>query len=169
MIGAELVLYTEGHRITGTVATGAQRLSDFLNDPKTELLDVQQARYQEMTMLAEPVSASHLIVRKEQVLLVVPLDTPGPGGRVQTQQVHVHLGCPLFGLEGNLHKRPSDPTSLSAFIADSSRTFIPLSEARISYLASRDFDTEVSVVLIHAARIQFWSADQNSQGLRLVF
>ena len=169
MIGAELVLYTEGHRITGTVETGAQRLSDFLNDPKTSLLELQQATYQEMKSMTDPASASHLTVRKEQVMLVVPLDTPGGAGRVQTQQVRMHLGCPFFSIVGNLHRRPSDPTNLSVFIGESTRTFIPISEATLSYLPNREFDADARVVLIHTGRIQFWSVDPTASPLRLVF
>jgi hypothetical protein len=169
MIGADLVLYTEAHRITGAVDPGAQRLSDFLNDPNTSFLELQHATYQEMKALANPLPAARLTVRKSEVLLVVPLDTPGGGGRVQTQQVGVHLGCPLFSISGNLHRRPADPTNMSAFVGESTRAFIPVSEATITYQLNNDFDTEVPVVLVHAGRIQFWAIEQSSPPLRLVF
>jgi hypothetical protein len=122
-----------------------------------------------MKPLAQPLQAAHLTVRKEQVVLVVPLDTPGGGGRIQTQQMGVHLGCSLFSIAGNLHRRPSDPTNMAAFIGESPRTFIPVSEARLSYQPNGDFDVEVPAVLVRTSKIQFWTIEQTAPSLRLVF
>jgi|SRR4051812_10776770 len=162
MDGAQLILYTEGHRITGVISTGRQRLSDLLNNPNTGLLELQDATYQELLTAREPESVNRITVRKDEVMMAVPLDGPNLGARVQTQLFHVDLACPFFSVVGDVHRRPSDPSNLASLIGGFNRVFLPLSGARLRYLPNGSFDTEVSVVLIDSKKIQFWAVDQSS-------
>jgi hypothetical protein len=159
MDGAQLILYTEGHRLTGNISTGRQRLSDLLNNPNTGILELQQATFQEMLTTREPESVGRLTVRKDEVMLAIPMDGPQLGARVQTQQFHVEVACPLFSIVGDLHRRPSDPSNFNTLIGGFNRIFIPLSTAKLRYLPNGVFDAEVDVVLVDSRKIQFWSVD----------
>jgi hypothetical protein len=153
MDGAQLILYTEGHRLTGSISTGRQRLSDLLNNPNTNILELQNATYQEMLTARDPEPVAKLTVRKDEVMLAIPMDGPNLGARVQTQQYHVELACPFFSIVGDLHRRPSDPCF--------NRIFLPLSGAGLRYLPNGTFDAQVGVLLIDTRKIQFWSMDIN--------
>ncbi len=157
--GAQLILFTAGHRIKGTVLTGRQRLSDLLNNPNTTILELQTVVYEEMLTEREPESVPRLTVRKDEVIVAIPMDGPNLANRVQTQQTLIEMAFPLFSAVGNLHRRPSDPSNLTTLLGGFNRIFVPLSDADLRYMPNGKFDTTASVILVDSRKVQFWALD----------
>ena len=164
MDGAQMILFTAGHRLQGQILTGRQRLSDLLNNPNTTMLELQDVVYQEMLTDRAPESVSKLTVRKDEVVVVIPMDGPNLSARVQTQQFLIEMAFPLFSAVGNLHRRPSDPSNLTTLIGGFNRIFIPLSDADLRYMPNGKFDTSASVILVDSRKAQFWAVDPDSVG-----
>jgi len=159
MPGSRLSLYTDSYLIRGIVTTGGRRLSDYLNDHRTDFIDVEQATWQDL--LAEdgaPIPSALVTVRKDSVHLVIPEDVRDPSApRVQTYRVAIDLAMPLLAVRGTVHRRPADPTSLVQLFSRETRHFTPVTEAWIRYLPNGSFDTLANTVLVNTLNLSFWA------------
>ncbi|HZT07960.1 MAG TPA: hypothetical protein VFC51_13090 [Chloroflexota bacterium] len=154
----QAIFYMEGHRVTGAVVTGRERVSDYLNNPNSSTVEVHDATFEELLTDRQPETAARLTVLKSEISLVVPTDMGdvGVGTRVPTQPVRVELACPLYSIVGSLHHRSSDPTDLAMLLKGFNRTFVPLTEASMRYLPNARYDAEERVVLVNTEHLQFW-------------
>lgn len=70
-----LVIHTDRHRISGTVAVptvGRNRLSDYANDPEREFFAITNARMSPLDAPDEVTEMDFVMVARRQVLLVMP-------------------------------------------------------------------------------------------------
>ena len=158
---AALILYTEAHRISGEIDLARQRLSDYLNvtrPPFVEITEAMRDALRDMTPAA--IAVRRLAVRTDAIRLVVPLDTPDPRARVPTEQVPIELAVGQFVVQGQIHRRPEDP-SAGQLLVGFAREFVPISAARITYPPNRRFDTEVAAVLVRAPHLESWVVDMS--------
>jgi len=159
MPGSRLTLYTDSYLVRGVVNTGGRRLSDYLNDPRTAHVDVEQATWQDL--LSEDsahIPAALVTIRKDSVQLVIPEDVRDPHApRVQTYRVAIDLAMPLLAVRGTIHRRPGDPTTLAQLFSPDIRYFTPVTEAWIRYLPNGSFDTLANTVLINTLNLSFWA------------
>lgn len=70
-----LIILTDRHRITGTVAVpslGRSRLSDYVNDPDKEFFAVTDATIASVDAPDAPESMAFIMVARRQIVLVMP-------------------------------------------------------------------------------------------------
>jgi hypothetical protein len=154
-----VVIYTEGHRVTGAVAPSRERVSDLLNNPNTDLLELHNASFEELLTERAPDSLDRLTVLKSRITLAVPADVGDASivARVPTHPIRVELACPLYSVIGTVQHRPADPSDLAIILRGFNRAFVPLTEARVRYLPNGRFDMQEPVVLVNTAQVQFWA------------
>jgi len=159
--GSHLVLYTEAHRLTGRVSGGIGRLSDWLNNPESEYVELMDATFQDLLATEGGAESSpRIVVSKPSIQIAVPMDQPSSGGagvRVHTERLQVAAACPLFLITGDLHRRPTDPRQFTALLRSSARLYVPLSPAKIRYLPNGRFDGTVETALINSKQTRFWA------------
>jgi len=151
-------VYTGAHLIVGQLNPGRRRLSDHLNDPNTNFVELDQASwYDLLSDDGPPVAAGHVTIRKEIIQVVVPQEPADPHApaRVQTQQVTLTLAYPLLTVSGAVFRRPGDPNTLMQLFAQQGRQFVPVGSAVVRFLPNNRFDTTLPLVLVNARQINY--------------
>lgn len=160
MPSAWVALYTPSHLVTGRIDPASRRLSDYLNDRVTSFVSVDNATYYDLlSQDAPPSTAVSLTLRKEAVQLVVPEDAPDPlRPRVRTDALSIVLGFAQFQVRGRFHRQPGDSSLLVELFSNSAtRTFFPVSDAKVRYLLNSQFDAQVPLALVNTRELQFWA------------
>jgi hypothetical protein len=156
-------VYTGAHLLVGQLNPERRRLSDHLNDPNTNFVELDQAVwYDLLSDDGPPVAAGHVTIRKEIIQVVVPQEPADPHApsRVQTQQITLTLAYPLLTVSGAVFRRPGDPNTLMQLFAQQGRQFVPVGSAVVRFLPNNRFDTTLPLVLVNARQINYWWASQ---------
>jgi hypothetical protein len=152
-----VVLYTLTYQITGQVSSAGRRLSDYLNDPRTDCMTVERSAGRSLLAGSSPSSMGSLAIKKESLQFVAAvvdaLDPLRP--RVPTEPVRMAIGLDFFTLHGTLNRRSGDASDPGVFLTRPNRSFVPLTDVGYSYLPNNDFDGRAPVLFVNASQIRF--------------
>jgi len=156
---SELALFTESHVVMGQVNAGGRRISDFLNLTSSNYLEIEQAHWHDLLSdTAQLTPSDQITVSKTAVQIVIPRDSGLFGApRVPTQQTRLDMVLTLFTVNGAVHRRSGDPTSLIQFLSGYSRQFLAVSDAHVRYLPNHKYDPHVPLVLVNTQQLRFWA------------
>ena len=152
---AELILET--HRVTGIVdQTGAQRrLVDLLNTADGPVLTVRDATVESLTNPnQQPRRCPVLQIRRQSVLLAVPVKTAAPPGggleAVKKQPTAATILLPGIEVTGQIHLPPgADPGSVPLL---GRRDFLPVTDAVVIQAAFANVRWEQPLVVVNLDR-----------------
>lgn len=157
--------FTHQYRITGSVRTGGQRLTDLLDDELSsslELKDVQVGR------IATPkeVVATHAsaLVEKDAILFAIDKreDSTSTVSRfykhVETMQWDVFLTVPSFELTGRMHVRGTG--DLRTMLLTWTRKFIPLTQAKAVFTLIPEISFAGEVIIVNKSYIEVVCSDE---------
>jgi hypothetical protein len=158
-----VIVYTDSTQCQGRIWSEERRLSDCLNNEALheKYFPIQEAILKDLA--APPGARTETLrfaqIRRDAIILVQPLET-SPSRQPAGSLTHyvkkvphlVSMRASPFTIDGTLHLPHG--TSLEDYLRDSDMRFIPVTEARVSYLSDpvRPFDTPV--ILLHKAHLQ---------------
>jgi hypothetical protein len=153
-------LYAARLVLLGTVEAGRRRLSDHLNDLTVETVVLEEAWMADLAHPErEPVRLAPASFRKSDVLLAVPLDQPGPAalrpGYVRTQTLAVAASVGPYLVRGTLHLPPGARFDAARLFSVGARTFVPLTDARVSHATKPTGEATYSALLVRSDRVEF--------------
>jgi hypothetical protein len=160
---ASVVLYTDTHRLTGTVNAGGYRLSDWFNAPHSEYLELIEPRGCSLLTPEDSPSTSPLLVLRKAHLRVAVLGDarhPYSPARVLTRQHPIALTLGLFEVRGHWHQRAGTSPNLVSLLSGYGRQFVPLTDAQVRYYPDPRFTTAAPIVLVNAHAVTFGTVEQ---------
>lgn len=155
---ATTVLYTDAHRITGTLML-RERLSEALNDPLTDYLELQDVR---VSKLVDPdhrqISWPTTVVPKNEIVIATLDDDRGENkaSRIDkmTKKDDTKLGCVVGAIElyGTGHIGfLSNPREV---LLHQLRPFFPVTDANLLLPAAVDSWLETPLALANRAKLK---------------
>ncbi len=155
---ASVVFYTEAHRITGTVFL-RERLSEALNDPLTDYLELNDVR---VSKLVDPSHASvawptTVIPKNEIVIATLDSDRhESEATRVDkvTRKEGQQIGCILGSIElyGTGHIRFT--SSARDVLVNQLPSFFPLTDATLLFPATSDSRLDTNLALANRSAVR---------------
>lgn len=107
-------VYTAAYRVSGTLETRFNRITEILNQQSGGHLTVSRATVSEHADPSATLAAPTALVSVEEILLMVAPDLSGSSGemRIPKRPVRAHLAIPPFRITGTIHvpmgSRPAD-------------------------------------------------------------
>jgi len=144
----------------GTVEIGRRRLSDYLNDAGVDQVMLEEAWIGDlMQPEAHPGRLAPANFRKQDVILAAALDRLEPAamrsGFVRTTTLQVGASAGPYYITGDLHLAAGTRFEIRRLFAAGSRTFVPITNARLTHLASPTTDAPHPVLLVRADLVEF--------------
>ena len=156
-------LYLRDQVIRGELRTDANRRAvDVLNETSSGMIALGDARSTSAHVRGAPTKLGPARVQRAHVLLVIPYDAAplGPrqlrSGFVEKQPRSVAVGVGPFFVTGTIHVGRYDAPSTEPGANDpSGRTFVPLTDARLTSQYDVAWWLEVGFVLVNRTAIGF--------------
>jgi hypothetical protein len=163
-------IYTQYHRYAGQVATKGNRLADLLNDPTTDVLELQNVRVSQPTNhAANAIECTQLQLKKDVIQLAIPTGSyEAPGKRlysyVEKQHFLAHMMLPGYNLVGTVHL----PSRVNhwAFLCDGGPTpsFIAMTDVTIRVAAQNAEQIHTKVVIFKRQFIESLFISERPEG-----
>jgi hypothetical protein len=157
-----LELYTAQHVLLGTVELGRRRLSDHLNDTSIEMVPLAEAWIGDLERPgAVPIRLAPANFQKRQLLLAVAMDRLDPPSGpfrpsyLRTSTVGVAASVGPYFVTGDIHLPPGGRFDIVRLFGQGSRTFVPLTGAKIVYTPNPKIDAQHNVLLVRTDRVEF--------------
>lgn len=151
--GRPVVLVTAEHLLVGTVATKEQRISDILNDHRTDYVHIRNVRVFRRAGNQCVGQLQHCIVPKSKLSLVLILDqkhearTKRLNNFVEKQADSVFLTVDGYEVRGWLHLNgTTDPVW---YLTQQTRLFFPITKAEVSRVLCDADSLQASVAIVH--------------------
>jgi len=155
----QIVILTQDYSITGGLFLKDQRLSDFLNDKRDStilLRNANIARLEDPAKILEKVSFS-IIPKAGIVLAFEPPQKTSPQGRqyikYPKQKYDVILAVDSMEVHGKLNVQ--GPLNLRQAITNAVESFIPITEATVTFIDNPKLILKREAVLVNVQRIRF--------------
>jgi hypothetical protein len=153
-------LYAARHVLMGTVEIGRRRLSDYLNDAGVDLVVLEEAWIGDLVQPdAPPGRLSPANFRKQDVILAAALDRLEPAamrsGYVRTTTISIGASAGPYYVTGDVHLPPGTRFDIRRLFGAGSRTFVPVTNAKLTHLASPTTDAPHPVLLVRADLVEF--------------
>ncbi len=149
----EVELYTGAYRVSGSVRTRFERVTDIVNLLSANHVAVENATVTEYDSLSAPLAAPQVIVALDEVLFLAatPGDSAGrPEMRIPKRAVRAQLGMPPFLLTGSVHvpqgSRPADG------LLNSADRYIAMTDVSVACSAHPELDQSVPVLAVQRAK-----------------
>jgi hypothetical protein len=144
----------------GTVEIGRRRLSDYLNDAGVDQVMLEEAWIGDLMQPdVQPGRLSPANFRKQDVILAAVLDRLEPAamrsGFVRTTTIHVGASAGPYYIRGDLHLAPGTRFDIRRLFGAGSRTFVPITNARLTHLSSPEADAPHPVLLVRSDHVEF--------------
>lgn len=165
IIAVRVEFLTDTHRIIGNLPTGERRLSDILNlDPEDSVVldDVSTTPVDDPE--AAPIVREFAQINKETIAFAIPHEPPTtpeerqkirPFEYVEKNRHQVLISLPPFAITGYLHLVKE--ADIRTALRNLTRTFIPISDARATYIPKLGINWASEVIIVNRKRAQiFW-------------
>jgi hypothetical protein len=155
----KIVALTRTHVITGYMSLHDQRLSDYLNDRRTNLLQLHDATLARLNDPGHPlVSVETSILPKKMISLVfVPpqKDAPPPRRFIgYTKEKHMVVVA-LEGVEVRGYLHTTGPLDAQQLITSLAESFLPITEATVDIAANPEYIIHQDTILAYVPEIRF--------------
>ena len=156
----QIVLLTQDYSISGGLFLREQRLSDFLNDKRDTtilLRNANIARLEDPARILEKTPFS--IIPKAGIVLAFepPQKTTPQGGRqfikYPKQKYDVILAVDSMEVHGKLNVQ--GPLNLRMAITNTAESFLPITEATVTFIDNPKLILKREAVLVNVQRIRF--------------
>jgi hypothetical protein len=153
-------LYAERNVLLGTVEIGRRRLSDYLNDATVDMVVLEEAWIGDLTNPeAQPGRLAPATFRKQDVIVAALLDRLEPpamrSGFVRTTTVNIAASAGPYYLAGDLHLPPNQRFDVRRLFGPGTRTFVPLTNVRISHFYNPSAASQQPALLVRADQVEF--------------
>src|SRR3954453_20755944 len=145
----------------GAMNLGRRRLSDYLNDPSSDVVPIEEAWIGELSRAgATPIRLAPATFPKHDGVLAVAMDRLGPPpgpmrpGHVRTSTVSVAASAGPYFVVGDIHLLPGVRFDITRLFGPGSRNFVPLTNARVSHTFNPRIDSRHAVVLVRTDRVE---------------
>ena len=151
-------LLTETGRVTGWIATGGQRTSDWLNASDDVAIHGLTAGDDPPSDVADAASAPPTSVRRAEIVWVVPPPLPANRHlRLHRRRLLVHLELGEHRVSGQVHVRPgADPVDQ---VLRGTRDLVPLTEAQVVSKADPEQGMLMPVLIVNRRHVLHVSED----------
>jgi hypothetical protein len=154
----QVVVFTHDYSITGYILLNERRLSDFLNDKRDTyilLRNVSIARMEEPAQILEKTITS-LIPKSGIVLAFEPPQPSIPAVRklIRYSKSKYDVFIATDGLEIRGHLNQSGPLDLQQAFMNASESFIPITEASVTFKVNPAFILNQKAVLVNIKRLR---------------
>lgn len=146
-------IFTQHHRYCGMVMTRGYRLSDAMNDPSTELVEIRDAQISQPTNpQLRPLESPQLMLKKDAIVLAMPTGSyEAPARRiysfVEKQRYVAQVVVPGYTMVGTIHL----PSRANPWVLMSESgptpSFVPITDATVRF-AGADVEPLHSKVII---------------------
>ncbi len=156
--------FTHQHRITGSLRTGGQRLTDLLNDDLTSTMELSKVEVRRH-LSPNKVVATHVsaLLEKQGILFAIS----GAGGaraaersfyrHVDTTEWDVLVTLPNFELTGMFHIRGT--SDLKTMLLAWTGQFIPITKAKAVFTLFPEVSFSATVMIINRSYIEIICTD----------
>lgn len=155
----EVVAFTRNHVITGYLSLHDQRLSDYLNDRRTTLL---QLRNTTVSRLCDPENIiakinSSILPKKGISLIFVPPqpDSPLPRRFIGYTKERHEVLVALEGADVRGIVHTTGPLDAQQILTSLSESFLPITQATVTLGADPKCTTKQDTVLVNVPEIRF--------------
>jgi len=155
----QIVVFTQDYSITGGLFLKEQRLSDFLNDKRDStilLRNTSVARLEDPAKILDKTPFS-IIPKAGIVLAFEPPQKTTPQGRqfikYPKQKYDVILAMDSMEVHGKLNVQ--GPLNLRQAITNAAESFIPITEATVTFIDNPKLVLKREAVLVNVQRIRF--------------
>ena len=153
-------IFSQHHRYSGMVMTRGYRLADMLNNPATEVLEIQDVRVSQPTnSKSSEVECKHIMLKKDAILLAIPVSGyEAPSRRVysfvEKQHYLAQVVVPGYTLAGTLHlpSRANSWTLLSHGTTEAS--FVAITDVTLRFAAPEVEPLRSKVVIFRRQAIE---------------
>ena len=145
-------LLTESGRLTGWIATGGQRTSDWLNAKDEVAIHGLAAADAEPRAAADAAGAPATPVRRAEIVWVVPPPLPPNRHlRLHRRRLLVHLELDEHRVSGQVHVRPgADPVDQ---VLRGTRDLVPLTDAQVVSKDDPEQGMAVPVLIVNRRHV----------------
>jgi hypothetical protein len=158
-VSTQIVIFTHDYSISGGLFLNERRLSDFLNDRRDTTILLRNAgiaRLEEPAKILEKTTSS--IIPKAGIVLVFEPPQPiNPANRrlIKYPKAKYDIFLATDGLEIHGHINLLGPLDLRQAIMNAAESFIPITEASVTFKVNPVFVLKQDAVLVNAQRIRF--------------
>jgi hypothetical protein len=157
-----LELYTAQHVMLGTVELGRRRLSDHLNDPTVDVVALTEAWIGELERPSTPpLRLAPANFHKRHLIFAVAMDRLDPPAGayrpsyVRTSTVSIAASSGPYFVTGEVHLPSGVRFDINRLFGQGSRTFVPLTNAKLTFTPNPRIDSRHSVLLVRTDHIEF--------------
>lgn len=155
----QVVIFTQQHSISGVIFLRDQRLSDFLNDRREKNVMLRNASVARLKNPAKILERTQLsIIPKASIVLAFepPQKTAPPVRRfIKYSKQKYNVFIIMDGMEARGEIHVPGALDLLRIMADSSDSFLPITQANVSIEANPVFLLQREAVVINTQRIRF--------------
>jgi hypothetical protein len=155
----QVVVFTHDYSITGSISLNDRRLSDFLNDKRDTFIylrNVSIARMEEPAKVLEKTITS--VIPKSGIVLVFEPPQGSATPTVRKLMKYPKSKYDVFvatdGLEIHGHLNQSGPLDLQQAVMGASESFIPITEATVTFKVNPSFVLRQEAVLVNVKRLR---------------
>lgn len=165
----DVVVLASDHSMNGSVDLHDQRLSDFLNDVRQVVIELQNATVARLNVPGKPFGRHpSAVVPKSNIVVAFEMgEKKAPGTRrfyryVNKDRYPVFIAAEGIEVRGMIHA--IGKLDLHALLSGREAKFIPITNAVVSFSASERFLIRKDTVLINVNQIRFIAQAEAESG-----
>jgi hypothetical protein len=159
LASVQIVVFTRSHIISGEISLHDQRLSDYLNDRLTTLLQFKYASIERLNDPGRVIATfySSILPKKSIVLAFNPPQKETPLVRrfigVVKEKHEVLVALEGTEVRGTVHTTgPLDPQQILTSLSES---FLPVTQATVSFTINSKLQFKQDTILVNVPEIRF--------------